>query len=296
MDHPQKEWLSLKNIEFYYLPTNSNEKAPLAKALSKEPVGMPKSRASRRQFLSTLTRLGLSASVAPLVFHLLEARARGEAVASKLDAQDRVLTGQFFFPRLEFQCYADAPNKKWDIWPVGDQVLRTHVKKNSNINILTDPIVVNLDHPDRLVQYPFVFMTSEGKFRLSPESTKNLREYLFRGGFLYADDCCFEQRLDYFYLSWVEEMKRIFPDATIKAVPADHEVFHCFYDLTAVPHCQGVQHQPMGLFDKTSGRLMSMCTSGDIHCGWVGFGNLNPNECKKSLELGTNIIIHCLTH
>lgn len=289
----------MKNTEFYYLPTSTNEKAPLARALSSQPCGRPRSKASRRQFLSTLSRLGLSAAVAPLVFHLMEARARGETVAAsaaKLDAQDRVLTGQFFFPRLQFQCYADAPSKKWDIWPVGDKVLRNHVKKNSNINILTDEIVVNLDHPDRLVQYPFVFMTSEGKFRISPESTKNLREYLFRGGFLYADDCCFNQSEDYFFLTWCEEMKRIFPDATFKEVPTDHEVFHCFYDLKGAPHCQGKRHPAMGLFDKSSGRLMAMCTSGDIHCGWVGFGNLDQNECKKSLELGTNIIIHCLTH
>jgi len=45
--------------------------------------------------MSMLTRLGLSASVAPLVFHLMEARARGEATPAKMDSQDRFWFGEY---------------------------------------------------------------------------------------------------------------------------------------------------------------------------------------------------------
>jgi hypothetical protein len=264
--------------------------------MGSHPDGQPREASTRRHFLATLSRLGLSAAAAPLVYHMLNTRLSAQSAPGPLDAaQERVTTGQFYFPRLQFQCYSDAPRKKWDISPNGDQILRNHVKSNTNINILAEPVVVSLDHPELLVRYPFVFMTSEGRWRLSPESTANLREYLLRGGFLYADDCCYEQRLDFFFQAWCDEIRRIFPEHVVKPIPVEHEVFHCFYDLKEVPFCQGVHHPAMGLFDRTTGRLMSVCTSGDIHCGWVGFSNFTKEQCAHSLEFGTNLIIYCLT-
>jgi hypothetical protein len=211
-------------------------------------------------------------------------------------ARTRVETGQFFFPRLQFQCIENLPDK-WDAWPIGDQKLRAAVKAMTNINILTDPVVVNLDHPDQLFQYPFVFMTSEAHFKLSDQAAANLREYLLRGGFLMADDCVWnETNQSLFYASFTSEMKRIFPDQVVREVPDDHEIFTCFYKLDHVPWVQGEVHPPMGVFEKESGRLMAICTSGDLHCGWVGFPNLNQEYCKDCIKMGVNTIVYCLTH
>ena len=288
----------MNEIELFGVAPHTDRRAPLAPVLGSHPDGIPRARATRRHFLSTLARIGLSAAAAPLVYHMLNSRLAAATAPGPLDVtggQERVTTGQFYFPRLQFQCYANIHSKKWDISPQGDDILRNHVKKNTNINIFPDRVAVNLDHPDLLVRYPFVFMTSEGNWRLSPESTANLRDYLLRGGFLYADDCCYEQRLDYFFQSWCDEVKRIFPEHVVKPIPIEHEIFHCFYELKAVPYCQGVHHPAMGLFHKTTGRLMSVCTSGDIHCGWVGFSNFSREQRSHSLEFGTNLIIYTLT-
>ncbi|MEK7854611.1 MAG: DUF4159 domain-containing protein, partial [Acidobacteriota bacterium] len=99
-----------------------------------------------------------------------------------------VKTGQFYFPRLQFQCHENVPDK-WDVHPIGDQNLREQIKKLTNINILTDPVVVNLDRQEEMCRYPYVFMTSEGSFTFSDKNVETLREYLLRGGFIYADDC-----------------------------------------------------------------------------------------------------------
>ncbi len=214
------------------------------------------------------------------------------------NAQMLVKTGQCFFPRLQFQLRQDGTTyvKQWDIWPIGDQNLRNAIRATTNINILTDPVVVNLDHPEQLDQYPFVFMTSEGDFALTDSNRRNLREYLLRGGFLYADDCTFQQREDRFYRAWTKEMRIIFPDEVVKEIPNTDEIFHCFYDLNEVPWVQGVVHPAMGVFDHGTGRLMALCSSGDIHCGWVGFGNLNPEGCKRCVQMGINILVYCLSH
>jgi hypothetical protein len=223
-------------------------------------------------------------------------------VASALAAEDDsgartlVKTGQFFFPRLQFQCVENLPDK-WDAWPIGDQRLRDAVKAMTNVNILTDPVAVNLDHPDQLFQHPFVFMTSEAHFKLSDGAARNLREYLLRGGFLYADDCVWNQTNEsLFYASFTSEMKRIFPDQVVREVPDGHEIFSCFYKLERIPWVQGEVHPAMGVFDRQTGRLMAMCTSGDLHCGWVGFPNLNQESCKDCIRMGVNIVVYCLSH
>jgi len=235
----------------------------------------------------------------PMVAMLLLAAACPiQALSASDGAQSLVTTGQCFFPRLQFQLRQDDAVyvKQWDIWPIGDQNLRNAIRKTTNINILTDPVVVNLDHPEQLFQYPFVFMTSEGDFALTDSNRRNLREYLLRGGFLLADDCTYQQREDRFYRAWVREMRIIFPDEVVKEVPMGHEIFHCFFNLTEVPWVQGVVHPAMGVFDATSGRLLAFCTSGDIHCGWVGFRNLDPQGCQRCIEPGVNIMVYCLSH
>jgi len=239
---------------------------------------------SRRQFLGT----GLAASAAAALRPLASA-------APQPAGGDLVKTGQFFFPRLQFQCTEEVPDK-WDIHPIGDQKLRDAIKKLTNINILTDPVVVNLDRLDDMCRYPFVFMTSEGHFKFSKPNVATLREYLLRGGFLFADDCVLLGQGDRFFQSFVSEMQRVFPENPLRPIPAKHEIFNCFFKLNGAPHVQGVRHPAMGLFEKGTDRLMAIATSGDVHCGWVGFGNLNQGECKRCVEMGVNTVVYCLTH
>jgi len=209
--------------------------------------------------------------------------------------EDRVRTGQFYFPRLQFQCRQDIPDK-WDVHPIGDQRLREEVKKLTNINILTDPVVVNLDRPEEMCKYPFVFMTAEGDFVLPEANVATLREYLLRGGFLAADDCVLYGRGDNFYKAFIREMARVFPDNPMRPVPKDHEIFNCYFKLDGAPHMQGVKHPAMGLFDKETGRLMVFLTSGDIHCGWVGYPQFGKTNIQAAFQMGVNIIVYCLTH
>ena len=247
---------------------------------------------SRRQFLR-------AAFVVPPLGGLLSGAAAVPPVASAAPATDAgsdlVKTGQFFFPRLQFQCTEEVPDK-WDVHPIGDQKIREAIKKLTNINILTDPVVVNLDRLEEMCQYPFVFMTSEGHFKLSERNIATLREYLLRGGFLFADDCVLLGQGDRFFQSFLSEMKRAFPENPMRPVPNTHELLTCFFKLPGVPHTQGVRHPAMGLFEKGTDRLMCIATSGDIHCGWVGFSNLSRDECRRSVEFGVNVVVYCLTH
>ncbi|MEK7854612.1 MAG: DUF4159 domain-containing protein, partial [Acidobacteriota bacterium] len=108
--------------------------------------------------------------------------------------------------------------------------------------------------------------------------------------------CVLLQKGDVFFRSFVSEMNRIFPDNQMQLIPNDHEIFNCFFKLDATPHMQGVKHPAMGLFEKETGRLMAMVTSGDMHCGWVGFQNFSADMRQKAVQMGVNVVIYCLTH
>ena len=209
--------------------------------------------------------------------------------------EELVKTCQFFFPRLQFELEENVGDK-WNAWPQGDQKLRKAVRSLTNINILEEPVVVNLDRLEEMSRYPFVFMTSEGYFVLPEKHVQNMREYLLRGGFILADDCVIGSTGDHFFKAFLREIKKVFPDNEMKPVPPTHEIFNCFYKLDHTPHLQGQRNPAMGLFDKKTGRLMVLLTSGDIHCGWVGFGNLDAAERQHSIEFGVNIVIYALTH
>jgi hypothetical protein len=231
---------------------------------------------SRRRFLNSAVRSLSAAGLAWTAKDLLlgTQAAMGAVPAKKaqpelLQDAHTVKTGQFVFPRLRFSV-TDETYDLWNISPIGDANLRYALAQQTNINVSQEPRVVNLNDFDDMCRNPFVFMTSEGYFTLTDVEEKNLKEFLDRGGFILADDCVFRAKEDRFFRTYVALINKLFPDNPMRKVPYDHEIFHIYYDLpNGAPHCQGVPHGMYGLFEPGTGRIMTTCTPGDIHCGWV---------------------------
>lgn len=248
---------------------------------------------SRRQAL----RAGLGAAGAGLLGSLgLLGPAAGGARADQT-----VQTGKFIFPRLQFSVYDGTPDI-WNVGPSGDVILRRKLSELTNINVSNEPKVVRLGDFDELCRYPFVFMTSEGYFKLPEKEERNLREYLERGGFILADDCVFAAREDRFFRFYRELINRLFPDNPMRHIPADHEIYHIYFDFgtKGSPHMQGVRdHQgkpgAWGLFEVGTGRIMTYLDPGDIHCGWMcRYWGMEKNI--EAIKMGINIIIYFLSH
>lgn len=208
-----------------------------------------------------------------------------------------VKTGTFYFPRMMFHV-KDETGDQWDTDPVGDAILRKRLAELTNINVSQDPVVVKLSDLDHMCRYPFVFATSEGYFDLPDNEVKNLREFLHRGGFLYADDCVLNRDGDRFFRDYVKMVNRLFADQDMQMerVPDTHELFNCYFDFPkGAVHLQGKDHGAFGLFEKGTGRIMTLVTPGDLHCGWTCmFFNKEQNEA--AIRQGINIIIYYLTH
>ncbi|MHC5055655.1 MAG: DUF4159 domain-containing protein [Planctomycetota bacterium] len=213
-------------------------------------------------------------------------------------ADDAVTTGRFIFPRLQFAIY-DETTDLWNTGPIGDVYLKKHLRKLTNINVSPDPKVVRLSDFNDMVRHPFVFMTSEGYFKLVPKEERNLREFLDRGGFILADDCVYNAVEDRFFRCYRDLLNRLFPDNPMREVPLDHEIFHIYYDFPdGCPHMQGVRagrSNASALFERGTGRIMTFATPGDIHCGWM-FRYWGNDKNMAAVKMGINVIIYFLSH
>ena len=220
-----------------------------------------------------------------------------DPIADDEEGPKTVKTGTFFFPRLMFHV-KDETGDQWNIYPVGDVILRKRLKQLTNINASQDPVVVRLADLDNACRYPFVFATSEGYFDLPKNEEKNLKEFLMRGGFVYADDCVLGKTGDRFFRDYLKMINKLFAKEQLemKRVPDDHEINHCYFDFPeGAPFFQGVRHGDYALFEEGTGRIMTYLTSGDLHCAWTRkwCGAALTDAC---LKMGVNIIIYYLSH
>jgi len=255
-------------------------------------LGEVRSYLDRREFLKAAL-VGAAALAGPA---LLGSRAPAPQAAAGA-APKAVKTGTFFFPRLLFHV-KDETGDQWNTDPIGDAILRRRLAELTNINISQDPVVVKLADLDHMCRYPFVFATSEGYFDLPKNEENNLKEFLMRGGFVHADDCVLGRTGDRFFQDYVKMIRRLFPQHELKLVPKDHELYHCYFDFPdGAVYLQG--NRAVGgdwaLFEKGTGRIMTLATPWDYHCGWCCmFFSKEKNE--QAIRMGINIIIYYLTH
>jgi hypothetical protein len=240
---------------------------------------------------STL-KLGALAATAALLGPLAGLLA---PTASAADPDTARRADQFIFPRLQFTVRDNTPDR-WDVGPSGDVILRRKLREMTNVDISMDPKVVRLNDFDDMCRNPYVFMTSEGDFALPEREEANLREFMVRGGFIHSDDCVFNGDPDRYFRCYCKLMEKLFPGNPMRKIPLDHELFRIFFKFpNGCPHMQGVNHGAYGLFEPGTGRLMSIATPGDLHCGWMcRFWKEDKN--MEAIKMGLNIIIYYLTH
>ena len=249
---------------------------------------------SRREFL----RAALVGAAAAAGTSLLPRRLLPVAWGQERPGSPKpVKTGTFFFPRLMFHV-KDETGDQWNTDPIGDVILRRRLAELTNINVSQDPVVVKLADLESMCRYPFVFATSEGYFDLPKNEEKNLREFLLRGGFVHADDCVLGRTGDRFFRDYVKMMNRLFPDDEMRLIPKDHELYHCYFNFPdGAVYLQGERGLggDWGLFEKGTGRIMTVCSPWDYHCGWCCMW-FTKELNEAAIRMGINIIIYYLTH
>jgi hypothetical protein len=144
-----------------------------------------------------------------------------------------------------------------------------------------------------LRDHPFLYMTGHGNVRFSEDERTALRAHLLAGGFLHADD---NYGMDE---SFRRQIEGIFPDRELVELPADHPIFHTFYDLPdglpKVHEHDGGPARALGIFD--AGRLVVLYTfDSDLGDGWEDPEvHGDPPEIREAaLRMGVNIFLYVL--
>jgi len=140
-----------------------------------------------------------------------------------------------------------------------------------------------------LYDFPILFMTGHGNVSFSEEERKILREYLLRGGLLFADD---NYGMD---TSFRREMKVLFPNHPMKTLPVTHPVFASHYKfpegLPKIHEHDGKRATAYGIV--VDGRTVVFYSyECDLGNGWEDPGTYSdPIELHEAaLKMGVNVV------
>lgn len=190
-----------------------------------------------------------------------------------------------------------GPGDGWDAGRRGDLNLIDAIREQTSANVSKQRFVADVASLESMTRFPFMFMHSNYAPDLSDTHCANLREYLLRGGFLFAEDCINSASSgDDFFRSMAEvHFPKIFPETKLELLPHRHRVFHCFHNFPqGLPHMQGVEHGLHGI--TLNGRLVALLSPSDIHCGWtngdVWFGH---EKRVQAFKMGINIYLYAMT-
>src|SRR5262249_10268629 len=154
--------------------------------------------------------------------------------------------GAFMFCRIAFRNnpfpYGDGAG--WFVdYPRADENLSTRFAELTSALVSRDPtglpnhVVVRLTDP-LLNRCPFVMLTEPGGSYFDEEEAAGFRQYLIRGGFLWADDFWGTRA----WVNWAEQIGKAMPPSQypIVDVPLDHVLFHVLYDVRRVPQIPSI--------------------------------------------------------
>lgn len=204
-----------------------------------------------------------------------------------LSAQERI-ESQFRIGRLKY-----AGGGDWYNDPSEEVNLLKFIRRQTSIDV--DPRYKFVDlSGENLFSYPFLFITGHGNIVFSDYEVQRLREYLTRGGFLYADD---DYGMD---KAFRREMKKVFPDRDFLELPYSYGLYHCQFNFPdGVPKTHehnGKPPQGFGIF--ADGRLVVYYTyESNPSDGWADPEVHHDPESvrQQALRFGTNIVVWALT-
>ena len=175
-----------------------------------------------------------------------------------------------------------------------------------------DAVVVRLTD-DALFKCPYLLMQDAGTAVFSPDEVVRLREYLLKGGFVFASDYWGDlarEQLD-------EQLALALPPSQYPIVdlPLNHSIWRTLFDVKKVPQMPSIQswrrsggNTDRGVIDPPSargiaderGRLMVvMLHNTDVPDGWEREGE-DPEYFYRfspdAYAVGINIVLYAMTH
>lgn len=153
--------------------------------------------------------------------------------------------GTFQFCRIVFRSdFRGDSGGTWNVdWPRADINLSVRLSELTKTTVGKAPggepnhLLLRLTD-DVLFQCPFIMMTEVGSAAFDDAEAAKLREYLLKGGFLWADDFWG----GYAWQWWEAQIRRVLPatDYPMVELPPEHSLFHSQFQVTHTPQIASI--------------------------------------------------------
>jgi hypothetical protein len=219
----------------------------------------------------------------------------GEGATAAGSPRGTVLGGKLYFYRVRFDG-ADWDANSDGVRPLMQDVLKAGVvKKVSGFN----NCVSLKDLPRHSDEYfpALLYMTGTGAIRANDEEVGNLRNYLLKGGMLFADVSGGS-----FHENFMALMRRAFPDRALSAIEFDNEIYRGRTMPYAMLHgCPVYRNHAgcgpaLGLW--VGPRLSVFYSRGDLGSGWASAGlfQRRRRDVEQAFRMGVNIVAYSLLY
>jgi hypothetical protein len=270
--------------------------------------------------------VGSRAILGLLVVALLAAASEGEAqrrgggrfnarMAAPSDAD-----GAFHFCRAAFRS-GRGDGGGWGVdYPRADINLSIRLSELTKARVSFDAarepnhLIVRLTD-ETLFQCPFVMMTEVGSAYFEELEAERLREYLLKGGFVWADDFWGS----YAWQNWENEIRKVLPAGQypIVELPPDHPMYRAHFIVKKVPQIPSINYwmgsggdtsergsdsavpRAFAIVDKHGRPMVLMTHNTDVGDSWEREGD-DPRYfytfAIDGYAVGINVVLYAMSH
>ena len=218
-------------------------------------------------------------------------------------------TEEFHFVRM----YYDSGGGRWGRggwltdYPEAEYHFTMGVRRLSRVDIGEQARMLEVTD-DTIFDYPWLYAVEVGRWYLDDHEAARLREYLLRGGFLMTDDFHGSRQWE----SFMESMRRVFPDRPIVEIADTDEVLHVLYDVDEriqipgiSPLRYGVTYEQdgvtphwRGIYDDDGRLMVAINFNMDLGDAWEHADDPRYPEAYTGLayRFAVNYVVYAMTH
>jgi hypothetical protein len=218
---------------------------------------------------------------------------------------------KFQFARMRYPGGIPDYLKNWYTdYPAMDAHLTALLGRLTGIDV-APPFVVE-PSSRALLDFPLIYSVEPEQMVLRPNDIANLRLYLERGGLWFADDFHGDEEFDAF----LQQLRRVIPDAEPVELTTSHPLFHCFYDIDKIiqvtndsiakcAECDQWENGPSGkepkvfaIFDAKGRISVLMAWNTDLGDGleWADDPQYPATYSAYAFRFLSNVVVYSMSH
>lgn len=191
---------------------------------------------------------------------------------------------------------------EWKTRHIGISVLLQQFNHRTDIPVRFNLQEMKLSDP-KIFDAPLIYITGHEGFQLSAQEIQNLREYLKKGGFLFAEACCGRRGFD---VAFTREMKKVLPDYAFVPIAETDQMFGLPNAIKTLGVAPALAAQ-LGGKTTIPPNLLGIDLDGHYGVIYSPYGMAGGWEMAQnpyahgyddagSLSLGENILMYAVTH